>query len=290
MANVARRATRIWSRKGKDSIRVPRQRRSISSSSATPMRAKPASMKSRSGARPAGRRPVQRGRVERLGLVELVRLLHAREEMQRDRRVHAEEADLAGDGRGDDPLRAGIAPHRHLAVGQPSPAGAAVLRAHREAAHARGVRAHAQRPVEEDARVDGRVRARELVELQALRSERDGLEHIGGARLHLLLRHDPVHALDAHRDSGARGPEVPLVLGDALQPAVVAAEEVGRVGVVGDHGDRRRRDEGRGGTGAEQQQGRQRRAGRRRPTSSPVHGHVGPVITRRVFAVVKYAL
>ena len=79
-------------------------------------------------------------------------------------------------------------------------AGIAILDAHRKTLQRSGIDNAADVLVEENQHLEVGIRRREVVDLFALLVGEDGVDHIGAAGLHHLLRLGPIHCLQINAD------------------------------------------------------------------------------------------
>ena len=206
--------------------------------------------------------------VEHEGLVEIVGDPVLVKVVDGRRLVHRENPELLLLGGLDD----GLVAREFLqavdaAVGQMVDDGVAGLDSDGEALQRGHVRDAAQGLVGEDRHLDGRVRRREAVVLLAFRRPEDRIDDVGAAILHDPLGLGPIHGLQLDLHAGLLLPEGPLVGDDALQAAVGAAENVGRIVVVADDHQGRARHiaAGAGGQKRRRRQGQDRAAGAPEP-------------------------
>ncbi len=156
------------------------------------------------------------------------------------RLVQAEDLDPVGGRRGDqvgiavELLHGGDAVRR-----QAVDAGIAGLDPHQEAAQRPHVGDAADGFVDVDGDRNVRVGRGEIVVPQPLGGLEDGVDDVGAAGRHDLLRLGPVGGDQPDRPPGLLLPQRPGIHQIAFEPAVGIPEDVGGIIVVGDHGQRR---------------------------------------------------
>src|SRR5262249_29851458 len=191
--------------------------------------------------------PMKAARVERRALAEFFGKAELEKQRLRGSRVPAEEAGFFPAGGLPQQLRGRVRAQRLVtALCKPIPAGAPGLDPDCEAAHRGHIVDAADAAVEIDARLDRRVGRRQFVEPRAPLRVRERLEDVVRTGLDAALSRSPVHAYDLRGNAGLPGPELPLVLDDALQAPVLGLKQVWRVVDVGDDGEfLRGREDGR---------------------------------------------